>query len=144
MPRFPHLALCLGLLVAGSCHQGPRSRSSLSFDDIAARIATLNAAEIVTALGEPDSRQPVYLRDERWIWWNYTFLAGNDYAPEVRGQVVHLEVTLRNPAGTGHERPPYTRWHIAQPNGIAYRRPGTSRPVVPAAVSLQESNSRSW
>jgi hypothetical protein len=51
-----------------------------------------SAAEIERILGKPDSRQAMRLSGERWVWWNYTYLDGNDYPPEKRGQVVHLEI----------------------------------------------------
>ena len=135
MKRSLFAILLPGLLVAGCGDPRPRSRQS--FDEIVARVAGMNAAEIATVLGPPDSRQPVYLRDERWIWWNYTFLAGEDYPPEVRGQVVHLEITFRNPSGAGSDSQPYSQWHIAQPFGVSYRRPGaTSASLEPAPAGL--------
>jgi len=50
------------------------------------------AEQVEQMLGQPDSRQRMTLSAERWIWWNYTYLDGNNYPPEVRGRVVHLEV----------------------------------------------------
>jgi hypothetical protein len=29
---------------------------------------------------------------ESWVWWNYTYLDGDDVAPEERGRVVHLKI----------------------------------------------------
>ncbi len=123
--------VCLAMLLATGCHTGPQPRSDQSFDEIVARVATLNAKEIVASLGEPDSRQPIFLRDERWIWWNYTFLAGDDYPPEARGQVVHLEITFRKPTSGDGARSPYSEWRVAQPFGITYRASGSGvRPTT--------------
>jgi hypothetical protein len=58
------------------------------------------AAEVETMLGKPDSRETMVMSGERWIWWNYTYLDGNDYAPEERGRVVHLEIVFE-PDGSG-------------------------------------------
>ncbi len=79
--------------------QGVRARSENSFDEIRHLVAEMEADEVVRLLGEPDSRQPIFGDDEKWIWWNYTFLDGNNYPPEIRGQVVHLEILVKNPAG---------------------------------------------
>ena len=129
----PRAILWFGMILA-ACHPGPQPRSERSFDEIAAQVAALSAAEIAASLGEPDSRQPVFLRDERWIWWNYTFLAGEDYPPEARGQVVHLEITFRNPSARG-TRSPYSKWRVARPFGISYRTPGSGMPPpAPAAA----------
>jgi len=129
-------ALSSGALLLAGCHPGPRPRSEHSFDQIAARVTGMSAAEVATLLGEPDSRQPVFLRDERWIWWNYTFLDGEDYPPEIRGRVVHLEITFRNPAAPGTPVPPYSEWRIARPFGVAYRAPWTaSATAAPAAAT---------
>lgn len=117
----PLLAL-LGLVLG--CGGATGARSEQSFDEIAGRVAGMSAAEILGTLGEPDSRQPVFLRDERWIWWNFTFLAGDDYPPEVRGRVVHLEITLRDPGDAGGAPRPHSEWRIAQPYGIRYLTPG--------------------
>lgn len=89
-------------LLAG-CWQG--ARSDKSFDEIHRLIADRDASEVVRLLGEPDSRQPIYGSDERWVWWNYTFLDGSDYPPELRGRVVHLEVVMSRPALAAHARP---------------------------------------
>ena len=50
------------------------------------------SSEVETLLGEPDSKQKMLSSGERWIWWNYTFLGGNSYPPELRDKVVHLEI----------------------------------------------------
>jgi hypothetical protein len=61
------------------------------------------ANEVEGILGKPDSRQKMLLSAERWTWWNYTFLDGKDYPPEMRGRLVHLEIIFeptRNGSGT--------------------------------------------
>ena len=135
MQRSRFVILLSGLLVMAGCGGGPRPRSQLSFDEIAARVAGLSAAEVTAVLGEPDSRRPVFLRDERWIWWNYTFLAGEDYPPEVRGRVVHLEITFRKPSGAGEGSESYSEWHVARPFGVAYRTPNTAPETADPVVT---------
>jgi hypothetical protein len=127
------------LLLAGGCFAGPLARSEQSFDEIASRLDGLTAAEVSRALGPPDSRQPVFLRDERWIWWNFTYLAGENYPPEVRGQVVHLEVTFRNPVVAGDLPRPIEEWRVAHPFGVAYRTLA-GRTATPAEVHLPASH----
>jgi hypothetical protein len=77
------LLLCCG-------HQ--QAKSKQCFDDIRQTVQGRTAAEVERILGKPDSRQPMVLTGERWVWWNYTFLDGRDYPPEERGRVVHLEI----------------------------------------------------
>ena len=81
------------------------------------------ASEIEEILGPPDSRQSLLLGDERWVWWNYTFLGGQDYSPEVRGKVVHLQITFANPELSGRDRPPYSRWRVEDPLSVSYLLP---------------------
>ncbi|HEX2251719.1 MAG TPA: hypothetical protein VHQ65_00455 [Thermoanaerobaculia bacterium] len=122
-------ALLLLVVLALACDVPLRPRSERSFAEIAASVAAMNGAEIAALLGEPDSRQPVFLRDERWIWWNYTYLAGEDCPPEMRGQVVHLEILLHNPAEESDAPSSYRDWRISQPAGVTYRIPGEVPPV---------------
>ena len=133
MRRARATALLSGLFVVVACAAGPHARCRQSFDELAARLDGMTAAEVARTIGPPDSRQPVYLRDERWIWWNFTFLDGENYPPEVRGQVVHLEITFRNPAGAGDEPHPVADWRVAHPFGIAYRSQ-TGQAVTSAAI----------
>lgn len=118
------LLLGLSLPHLAACTEPPRARSQQSFDEIARRVADLPADEIGRLLGDPDSRQPVYVRDERWIWWNYTYLDGEDYPPEIRGQIVHLEITFRKPQASPGRTAPMSEWWVARPYGVAFRRPG--------------------
>ena len=87
------LSMLVVLVFLLACnHRGARSEKS--FDEIRRLIRGRTASEIEGILGAPDSRQSMPLSGERWIWWNYTFLDGNDYAPEERGKVVHLEIVF--------------------------------------------------
>ena len=105
--------------------RGPRARSERSFDEIQILARGKTAEQIVQLLGEPDSRQVVFDADERWIWWNYTFLDGRDCPPEMRGRVVHLEILVRNPERTHASRRPYSEWQVDDAFGITYREPFT-------------------
>lgn len=81
------------------------------------------ASEIEKILGPPDSRQSFLLGDERWIWWNYTFLGGQDYPPEVRGQIVHLQITFANPEVADSRKPSYAAWRILDPLSVSFVLP---------------------
>lgn len=114
------------LWAVSSCDRDPRPRSEHSFDEIAGRVVEMDAAQVSMWLGEPDTRQPVLLNDERWIWWNYTFLSGDRYPPEARGRPVHLEITFRAP-GPAEVPRNRARWRIAEPFGVSYQIPGAPR-----------------
>lgn len=117
--------LALLWIVSAGC-QGTRPRSERSFDEIQALARGKSAEEILQILGEPDSRQVVFDADERWIWWNYTFLDGKDCPPEMRGLVVHLEIVIRNPMDPESARAgrrPYSEWQVDDAFGITYRAP---------------------
>jgi len=118
---FALVILLASVLVA--CHGSPRSDKS--FDQIRALVQGKTALEIEKILGPPDSRQRLLLGDERWIWWNYTFLGGQDYSPEVRGKIVHLQITFANPDLSGKARPPYYRWRIEDPESVSFVLPGS-------------------
>jgi hypothetical protein len=93
--RFRLILLLLSFLLATlACR--PSARSSQSYDQIRELVAGKTATEVERLLGKPDLRETV-LDDQRWVWWNYTFLDGDQYAPEIRGQVVHLEITFQKP-----------------------------------------------
>lgn len=96
---------------------GGRARSSKSFDEIHRMVAGKAAREVVGLLGEPDSRQPIFGADEKWIWWNYTYLDGNDFPPEVRGHVVHLEIIFKK---TSREE-----WRVDGELAVGYRLPSS-------------------
>lgn len=141
-----HSCLLIVLLVCSQCrHLGPAEKS---FDQISAMVNGRTAEEVEELLGLPNTRQPVLFGDERWIWWNYTYLDGKDYAPEVRGRVVHLEILFKNPTPPGKRRLPYSQWHIVSPFGVSYSGFLPERMVVPAkqtspgGVSLRETSER--
>lgn len=121
-------------------HCGHIGRLDKSFNQIYDLVNGKSAAEVEDLLGPPDSRQEVLMGDERWVWWNYTYLDGEDYAPAVRGQVVHLEIIFRNPARPGEPPLPYSKWRIVSPYGVSYSGlPGeeeeSSTQIVPSRVS---------
>jgi hypothetical protein len=112
------LFLCLG-----GCHLA--SHSDRSFDEIRSLVQGKTATEIEALLGSPNSRKTSELGTERWIWWNYTYLGGQDYAPEVRGRIVHLQIEFTNPSFTEAEKPPYSKWRIVDPMSVSFLMPGT-------------------
>ncbi|HBL31330.1 MAG TPA: hypothetical protein DD490_31270 [Acidobacteria bacterium] len=118
------LGAALALLFGAGC-RGPRARSERSFDEIQELVRGKTAEQLLTLLGEPDSRQVIFDADERWVWWNYTFLDGRDCPPELRGRVVHLEIVIKNPVRLGAHRRPYSEWQVDDAFGITYRSPFT-------------------
>ena len=115
------LSLVLALL---ACR--PSSRSQRSYDQIRELVTGKSGAEVEFLLGKPDVRENV-LDDQRWIWWNYTFLDGDQYAPEIRGQIVHLEITLQRPApSSGDTVLPIAQWRAAGPLSVSYSKPSRS------------------
>jgi hypothetical protein len=118
------------LLISVAGCSGPRARSERSFDQIQALARGKSAEQILRLLGEPDSREKLFDSDERWVWWNYTFLDGRDCPPEMRGRVVHLEIVFRNPGASGPartERRPYSEWRVDDAFGVAYRTPASEK-----------------
>ncbi len=119
------LLVGVALLVATGGCRGPRARSDRSFSEIQALAEGKTAEQILQLLGEPDSRQVVFDADERWIWWNYTFLDGKDCPPEMRGRVVHLEIVVKNPVRSLENvragRCPYSEWRVDDAFGITYQ-----------------------
>ena len=111
--------LLLLLLALAGCG-GTRPRSDWSFDEIRERVSGRSAAEVEALLGEPDAREPVLLGDERWVWWNYTFLDGSAYPPEERGRVVHLEILFERPATVAVASPSASSWKVSGPLGVSY------------------------
>jgi hypothetical protein len=105
------------LLVLSALACRPGARSDQSYEEIRRMVAGKTGAEVERLLGAPDLRETV-LGDQRWIWWNYTFLAGDQYAPEIRGQVVHLEIVLEKPPGRGPASP--SEWRVNGPFSVSY------------------------
>ena len=120
-PGFLILLVCFCLV---GCSQSARSRSAKSFDEIRALVVGKTEAEVKKLLGDPDHREKLLFGDERWTWWNYTYLGGNDWAPEVRDKVVHLEITFAGPltatAGTDES----SQWRVSEPYGVGFTFPG--------------------
>ena len=115
----------LAVVFAGAIVSGcgePAARSARSFDEIKRLVDGKTAGQVLHLLGEPDSRQVVLDADERWIWWNFTYLEGRDYPPETRGTVVHLEILFKNPERRQARRRPYSEWPI-DVFGVSFRRP---------------------
>lgn len=123
MRRLLVLLLCaaipLGLAACG-CQA---ARSGKSFDQIQKLVEGKTAAEVATLLGKPDSRQELLADDERWVWWNYTYLDGANYPPEMRGQVIHLEITFESPVLSSEPPVPREQWRVSGPLGVSYTLP---------------------
>jgi hypothetical protein len=103
------------------------SRSSRSFDQIRDLVKGKTAEEVMTLLGPPDSRQSFPLGDEEWIWWNYTYLGGQDYAPEVRGKTVHLQITFESPSPLNTETAAHSKWQAVDPLSVSFVLPQTDK-----------------
>jgi hypothetical protein len=117
--RFTVALTGLILLLCFSCR--PTARSDRSFDEICELVAGKSAPEVEALLGAPDLRTEVLAGDERWIWWNYTFLDGDSYAPEVRGQIVHLEISLTvPPADTSEPLLARTELRVNSPLAVSW------------------------
>ena len=112
------ILLSFGLVLTCS-HQGPRSKRC--FDDIRDMVKGRTAAEVERLLGEPDSRQHLLLAGERWVWWNYTYLDGKDYPPEMRGRKVHLEIIFeRKDSSTRGDEAALSDLRIIDPLAVSY------------------------
>lgn len=117
MARWNQLLMTLALL-AIAC--SPSAKSASSYDQIRGMVSGKTAAEVERLLGPPDTREPLLLGDERWIWWNYTYLGGEKYPPEVRGKVVHLEITFEEPALANHKDDAKAQWRVSEPYGVGF------------------------
>ncbi|MFL6231919.1 MAG: hypothetical protein ACJ76N_02175 [Thermoanaerobaculia bacterium] len=111
----------LVLILLAGCP--PAARSGKSFEEIRALVTGKTEAEVRNLLGDPDHREKLLFGDERWTWWNYTYL-GKDWAPEVQGKIVHLEITFAGPlvATAGLDEP--SRWRVSEPYGVGFSLPG--------------------
>lgn len=121
MKRFILLIFILLLSCWAAC--GPNPESDQSFDQICDMVQGKTAAEVESLLGDPDVREEILQGDERWIWWNYTFLDGDNYPPEMRGRIVHLEILFQNPAPLKAQRPSYSEWRLSDPLAVSYSLP---------------------
>jgi hypothetical protein len=109
------------LLTFLSCR--PSARSDRSFDQICTLVSGKTAQEVEALLGAPDLRREVLEGNERWVWWNYTFLDGDSYAPEVRGQVVHLEISLTMPPNVSAAHTLRSELRVDSPLAVSYSLP---------------------
>jgi hypothetical protein len=80
--------------------------------------------EVNRLLGAPDATETLLLGDERWIWWNYTYLGGKSWAPEVRGKVVHLEITFAGSMLADLKDEDKSLWRVSEPYGVGFVLPG--------------------
>jgi hypothetical protein len=116
-------AFAVFTLLLGGCHSS--SRSARSFDQIRSLVQGKTAEEVLMLLGPPDSRQSFLLGDEQWIWWNYTYLGGQDYSPEVRDRIVHLQIVFADPSFIESEKLPHSKWRVVDPSYVSFLMPGT-------------------
>ena len=114
------LFLLITFVILLACgQQGPKSNKS--FDAIRDLVKGKTAAEVESLLGEPDSRQPLILSGERWVWWNYTYLDGKNYPPEMRGRVVHLEIIFERAGhAVGNAKAALSELRAADPLSVSY------------------------
>jgi hypothetical protein len=111
----------LVLLLLAGC--SPAARSKKSFEEIQTLVAGKTEAEVKSLLGAPDHIEKLLFGDERWTWWNYTYL-GKEWAPEVQGKIVHLEITFAGPliSTAGADEP--SGWRVSEPYGVGFILPG--------------------
>jgi hypothetical protein len=112
--------VCLAGAAGGSC-RAPAARSQHSFDQIQHLVAGRTEDEVERILGSPDTRESRLADDDVWIWWNFTFLDGEQYAPELRCQIVHLEITFDRPSGVSCRQVPRAAWR-AGPFSVNFSR----------------------
>jgi hypothetical protein len=116
--------ICLGVM-AGAAWRGLHThspRSPRSFDEILRLVAGKTETEVEHLLGRPDTRESRLADDDVWVWWDYTFLDGEHYAPELRGQVVHLEITFDRPEELAGQTVPHVAWRVAGPFSVNFSR----------------------
>jgi len=116
------LLTVFGCLVLHGC--APAAKSTKSFDEIHNLVAGKTAGEVQQLLGPPDHIEKLLLGDQRWVWWNYTYLDGQSWAPEVRGKIVHLEITFENPSSEREAGGTKAEPRVSDPYGVAYVIPG--------------------
>lgn len=91
-------------------------------------------AEVEKLLGTPDHYEKLLFGDERWTWWNYTYL-GKDWRPEVRDKIVHLEITFAAPivAAAGQEE--RSKWRVSEPYGVGFSFAGDEDENLPSPLN---------
>jgi hypothetical protein len=116
------MIISISLLMLGSgC--SPAARPLRSFDQICHDVEGKTTVEVEKLLGEPNYHAANDLGDEKWIWWNFAVLDGARYPPEVRGQVVHIEITFHNPFQASGRDLPRSQWRVRAPFGVSYMIP---------------------
>ena len=95
MQRFGIWWMLVMTVAAAGCAKPPRPPRP--FDQIRDLVLDKTEFEVERLLGMPDARQRLLADDERWTWWNYTVLDGNQYPPEIRHRPVHLVITFSRP-----------------------------------------------
>jgi hypothetical protein len=114
-----YLLLCLVM----ACNY-QRAKSENGFDKIRETVKGKSPDEVERILGRPDTKQVMLSSGERWIWWNYTFLEGKDYPPELRGKVVHLEIIFQPDDSPGIARAASPgELRVSEPFGVSYTLP---------------------
>jgi len=132
--------IILLLLVFATSACGRSAKSEKSYDQIRKIVSGKTAAEVQRLLGPPDTRKPLLLGDERWTWWDYTYLGGKDWAPEVRGKVVHLEITFESPSLVGQGGDNKAEWRVSEPYGVGFSFPdGGDNPSLPLNKKTRRS-----
>lgn len=100
-----------------------------SFDEVRKAVEGKTTVEVEKLLGKPNAQEKSAMGDERWVWWNYAKLDGDSYPPEVRGRVVHLEITFADPSGTSGKALPHSQWRVRQPFGVSYLFPDLKQSI---------------
>ena len=121
------LLFLVGLLAAiwVGCHSSPRSKQS--FDEICTLVAGKSTFEVEALLGPPDSKGETPLGEERWIWWDYTALRGQQYSPDIRDKIVHLQITFSSPILPAASGIPPSQWRVRNPLAVSYLLSETRR-----------------
>lgn len=121
MSRSIVILFFVSLLLGVGC--SPSARPMKSFDQICHDVEGKTAVEVEKLLGAPNYHSVSDLGDEKWIWWNFAVLDGASYPPEVRGQVVHVEITFSNPIRRSGQPLPHSQWRVRAPFGVSYMIP---------------------
>ena len=98
----------------------PSSRSAKSYDQIRAMVSGKTASEVRRLLGPPNKREALLLGDERWVWWDYTYLSGDNYPPKFQDRVVDLEITFENYSPASGLRDAKVDLRVTEPYGVDY------------------------
>lgn len=117
----------LFLILLAACNS-QHAKSVNDFDRIREMVKGRTSSEVEKILGKPDSKQEMLSSGERWIWWNYTFLGGNNYPPELRGKVVHLEIIFEPDDRAGVARvSSLSELRASGPFGVSYTLPSEDK-----------------